>query len=255
MGSKHAILFSGTGDPWTLNDLEFCWRLLRDKYEVPAGNIQVLYFSKQRETNNPSRPATSFPSARANDPYRLGITGRGTTEEFSDACQALDGVDPQDTVFIYTNGHGSKNMAGKPYLLTFDNSGLDAQEFCDALALLPQHASLLIMMQQCYGAEFIDPIIGAHEDGLIRADRISLACASEGLSYANGKFSRFTWGWVAAHLDTDHEGKPLVVPVPKNNSGFIEAFEAYNYAEIIAAPPDKSKALNRPAAAKNIRLA
>jgi len=168
-------------------------------------------------------------------------------------------LQPQDLVFIYTAGHGSEDMSQEPYLLTFDDSEFDAQMFCGHLALLPQHASLLIMMQQCYGAGFMSPVINAKDSKRIHADRVSFACASDGLSYADDDqmFSRFSWGWIAAHLDKDNEGKPLVVPVAKDNSGFIEASEAYRYAKKVGAPPlpDHSRTRNRPGEAKDIRLA
>src|SRR4030095_5338931 len=89
VGKRYAILFSGTGDPWTLNDLEFCWRMLTVSYGFDRNDIQVLYFSNKLETNDLNNPATFFPGARPNDPYGIRIDKPGTAAEFHNACLAL----------------------------------------------------------------------------------------------------------------------------------------------------------------------
>lgn len=259
-GKRYAILFSGTADPWTLNDLEFCWRLLTDpsSYNVDPNDIRVLYFSGKLETNDANRPATFFPSATPSDRYRIRVDKPGTAAEFSNACLALSPLlQSQDLVFIHANGHGSVNSSGQPYLLTFDNAEFTADMFSTHLGLLTQHASLLITMQQCYGAGFMNPVVNAWRSHRIHAQGVSFACASNGISYANNvqSFSRFTWGWVAAHLDADNFGNPLTPAVTKDNNGFIEAAEAYNYAKRVADPREHPRTRNRPGTARDITLA
>src|SRR5690242_3297320 len=88
-GERYAILFAGTGDPATLNDLEFCWRMLTGPYEFAPGNIQVLYFSGRRETNDPDRPASVYPGPLGNDAYSIRVDRQATASDFAAACLGL----------------------------------------------------------------------------------------------------------------------------------------------------------------------
>jgi hypothetical protein len=126
-------------------------------------------------------------------------------------------------------------------------------EFCDDLAILPPHESLLIVMQQCYSGRFIDPVIGAKGPApdQIKAQRLSIACASLDPSYADEEctFDMFMFGWITAHLSADPYGQPPSKVVDTGGVvGVIEAREAYAYATSVnvAHPLDKPECVDNP---------
>lgn len=258
VGKRYALLFAGTGDRWTLNDLEYCYRTLVQHYAFKPGDVTVLYFDGHIGTNT-SEPTTFWPNETPPDRYQIVINKPGTVGNFTAAWVALAAkLTQNDMVFVHVNGHGGVDAATlEAFVLAFDGIAYTAGQLCADLALLPAHASLLIMMQQCYCSGFINPVIHAKNQGKIRAGRVSLACASAGISYPdpNNFFDSFTRGWVAAYVGKDPFGKPLIPPVVYDNSGFVEAFEAYRYARKVKDPDDEPRQRNRPAGAKNIRLA
>jgi hypothetical protein len=261
-GKRYAILYAGTGDLCTLNDLEYCYRLLTgpdpNGYGFLKTDVSVYYYSGRPETDDPANPATCFPNATTGDNYTIVINGAGNAGNFHDACARLaDILKPEDLVFIHTNGHGGFKKS-KPYLLTYgtDGEGYYADKFCEALALLPQHASMLIVMQQCNGGHFADAIAKARSS--INAKLLSFAAASKGVAHFNAykDFSHFTEAWVDAHFDKDPLGQALEKEVPGDDSGFIEAGEAYNYARGIADDfGDSPRTRNSPGDSREIILA
>lgn len=261
-GKRYAILFAGTGDRWTLNDLENCYRMLIKHYEFDPGDVWVFYFDGKIGTNKPAESTRHWPDETSRDKYQIKIDGAGTAANFHAACTELDLLlKPDDMVFVHLNGHGGfntdSNGNAEAFVVELGGNGYTAGDFCTDLALLRQHASQLITTQQCYGAGFIKPVVAAKNAGDIKADRVSLACASAGISYPNSdnSFDCFTWGWVAAHLETDPFGQPLTPPPVLDNSGFVEAFEAYKYARKVKDPDDAPRRRNLPLAAQDIRLA
>jgi hypothetical protein len=264
---RYAILFSGSSFRRHLNDLEYCYRMLTDCYHFKAENICVLNFDNSRTLWDGSS-ATNWPEETSPvDAYRIPPAPPlpcfpANREGFKAACQAIAAkpLRPQDLVFIHTNGHGDaplrRRQPPNPWLVRYDKLPYFAKDFCDDLAILPAHESLLIVMEQCCSGQFIDRVIAAQ--GLagtqVKANRLSIACASTGSSYANEQdnFDNFMLAWVTAHLDQDPFGVAPVGTVDINNNGLIEASEAYGYAASVASaatPPDKPASRDVPPAA------
>jgi hypothetical protein len=256
---RYAILYSGTGDLCTLNDLEYCYRLLAGPYQFKKPDIFVYYYNGNPESNDPANPATYWPDATTGDNYTLAINGGGTAKNFHDACESLASVvQPQDLVFIHTNGHGGYDDELGPYLLTNGTGGKEyyADQFFVDLGLLPQHASMLIVMQQCNGGCFVETLQKARNS--IHADLLSFASASIGVAHVNDyrDFSHFTEAWLNAHFDKDPFGQALSKKVKRIKSGFVEAREAYNYAKGIADDfGDTPATRNSPGESRDISLA
>jgi hypothetical protein len=213
----------------------------------------------------PPSPTTSAPP----------LCFRADRVGFQSACKEIKkNLQPQDMVFIHTNGHGGAfdmNLDGEPedpWLVSHNEDPYYVDQFCDDLATyLPQHESLLIMMQQCYSGQFIGPLIAANGQGSnqIKAQRLSIACASLHPSYSNQEctFDMFTFGWITACLGKDAYGNLPGYAVDTGGlagssvpNGVIEAKEAFAYAATVnvAHPLDKPDSENVPAQAGDIQL-
>lgn len=266
---RYAILFSGSSDRRHLNDLEYCYRMLTKRYEFKPANICVLNFDNTRsinvggvannwpaETNSPDPyqiPVPPPPPPPAIPPPQPLLSAPADRDGFQRACQLIkEQLHPQDLVFIHTNGHGGAldmNLDGLPedaWLVEHDEGNYYTDQFCEDLAILPEHESLLIVMQQCYSGEFIGPVMAAVGSApeQIKAKRLSIACASRDRSYSNEErtFDMFMYGWITAHLDEDPYGNPPSSVVDTGGvAGIIEASEAYAYAASVnvAHPLDK----------------
>jgi hypothetical protein len=264
---RYAILFSGNSERRHLNQLEYAYRMLTERYCFKAQNILVLYFDGTISFVEPE-PATNWPkeifgsSSQPPDPYKLAgkIFGKGDRAGFKKACLHIAAtLQPQDLVFIQTSGHGDGDRNKQPaesYLLQHDGQAYYAGELCQDLTLLGQHDSLLVLMEQCFSAGFIQPLLNAQST--FAANRLSVACASKQVSFptADYLFNSFGAAWIASHLDTDVNGNPIPASVDQDLSTFIEAREAYDYAAPLAiVQNDLPAKQDSPAAAGDIRLA
>jgi hypothetical protein len=272
---RYAILFSGSSDRRHLNDLEYCYRMLTERYGFNPANICVLNRDNTRKIRDGS-VAMNWPEESGPiDAYKIAVPPFPASLQpppplprfpanrngFKLACQLIGPkLQPQDLVFIHTNGHGGALLMGgqlqDPWLVGHDNQPFTVHQFCEELAALKQHESLLIVMQQCYSGQFIGPVVDAKGSASdqIKAKRLSIACASLDPSYSNEEctFNRFMFGWITAHLDKDPYGDPPGDVVDTDDVlGIIEAKEAYAYAENInvAHPFDHPECANAPAIA------
>ena len=259
-GDRYAILLSGGNSCRRhLNDLEYCYRMLKDHYAFPDAAIRVLFFTGDPPQLDDDSAPHNYPDESGNDPYRLPISGKGKRSAFQNACNELnEDLQQQDLVFILLTGHGYV-QGEDAYLQEPSNGRYYAAELCDDLATLNPHASLLIVMQQCFSVGFIDPIVEAKRDGRIKSQRLSIACASASFSGYDddGLFDCFASGWIAAHLNKDPWGNTLgATAVAHDNSGYVEAWEAYGHGV-----KSRDKNLDEPASgdegqnAQDIRLA
>lgn len=266
---RYAILFSGNSDRRHLNQLEYAYRMLTERYGFKPQNIHVPYFDGTINFAEPE-PATNWPqeilgpSTQPANPYQLSnkISGscKGDRAGFKKACTLIaQTLQPQDLVFIQTSGHGDADRNRQPvesYLLQHDGQPYYAGELCQDLTLLGKHDSLLILMEQCFSAGFIQPLVNAQST--FSVNRLSLACASKKVSFptADYLFNSFGAGWIASHLDTDFYGNLIPASVDQDSSTFIEAKEAYDYAAPLAiVQNDVPEKQDSPVAAGGIRLA
>ena len=249
---RYAILFSGSSERRHLNQLEYAYRMLTGRYGFKEQNVLVLYFDGTINFVEPE-PATNWPqeifgSSQPPNPYQVSskIFGKGDRACFKKACTRIaTTLRSQDLVFIQTSGHGDADInqqPARPYLLQHDGLPYYADELCQELALLGRHDSLLILMEQCCSAGFIQPLVSAQPTLMV--NRLSVACASKDVSHptANGVFNIFGVGWIASHLDTDPNGDPTPPSVDQDMSTFIEAKEAYDYAAPLAVARDDQPA-------------
>jgi len=187
-----------------LNDLEFCYRMLTDHYAFAPEDIAVCYFHGKLEVGVDPQP-TSYPDEGTDEPYeitaRITTDRKGTGAAVGAALRALNAnnkLQPDDLVFVHINGHGYMN-GGEAYLLEEGGGKYTAGDFSKDLEDLRPHAKLLIMMEQCFSAGFITPVLNAN----IQAQSVSIACASATYSgFTNDQlFNCFSKAWIAAHMN------------------------------------------------------
>jgi hypothetical protein len=248
---RYAILFSGSTDRRHINNLEYCYRMLVQRYLFKPANILVLNFDKSFTVTGLSRrksTATKWPDETSADSTKLMMPQPFDTANragFQNACQFIGPVQPNDLVFIYTGGHGSASVDNgliyQPRLIDYQRQPYYASDFCVDLGLLGAPQSLLILMQQCYSGEFIGPVLAALGlGGTIKAQTLSIACASMAAAHAtdDGVFDCFALGWITSHLQTDPYGVPPLGTVDLDTDGSIEASESYLYAEKVTSNQD-----------------
>jgi hypothetical protein len=259
-GTCHAILFGGSGTRRTLNDLEYCYRMLIERGFNPA-NIHVLYHdgSPKRHVED-GELATEWPDQGDQSAYTIVINGRATRAKFKSVCMEIDQTPLQlgDLVFVHVNGHGDE--AGTPaeaYVSGFGDTEYFSSDFCEDLAILRRHASLVIMMEQCCSGRFKDPVIAAKGPGpdQIKADQITIACASDATSFPTDDllFNQFAQAWIDAQRQMDRQGNAVLSDTSPTN-GFVEASEAFAHAQGVAVT-DQPVQANVPPTAADIRLA
>lgn len=256
-GERYALLFAGAGLRRTLNDLEYCYRMLTDYFGVPRANVRVLYFQGQLQLNNPQLSLTNWPSETdLGHPYRITIDGPATRAAFQAECaQLATRLKPQDLLLIHTNGHGDKDGAPpQSFIYELGGGQYFASDFCNDLATLGAHTSLVLMMQQCCSAGFIAPVVAAKQIAQIKAQQLAIACASAATSFPTGdfKFNCFAQGWIAAQWQADPYGNAVASDL--DGSGFVEAGEAFKHARSVATK-DHPKQDSDPNSGLRIRLA
>ena len=105
-GARYAILYSGMSNLRHLNDLEFAYRMLIDRYGFDAKNIYALNYDGTLNTQD--GPGVSWPGDGT--AYRIKVTGQGTRACFQDAIKDLKSkIKSHDLLFIHTNNHGDNN--------------------------------------------------------------------------------------------------------------------------------------------------
>ena len=234
-GNRYAILYSGMSNRRHLNDLEFCYRMLVDRYGFDKNNIYVCNYDCSLDTQD-GPTVTHWPGN--NTPYRIKVTNQGNRAEFQLVLNELKSkLKPHDLLFIHTNNHGD-NFGSGSFLCEYPSWGqYMVGDFCADLAGLPKYRSLIVMMEQCNAGGFNAPVIAAST-----ADNTSIASAaiSTQSSYASpdGNWDSFARDWIAAQIGHDPYGAALAHNADTNGDGVIEAREAYHYALSVQNPYD-----------------
>lgn len=233
-GARYAILYSGMSNMRHLNDLEFAYRMLIDRYGFDKSHIYVLNYDGTLNTQD--GPATIWPGDGT--AYRINVTGQGNRAAFQAAFNTLKKkLKPHDSLFIHTNNHGDNFGAGS-FLCQYPAWGTYmASDFCTDLAILPTYRSLLVMMEQCNSGGFNLPVIAA---STANATSIASAAIATQSSYASpdGNWDSFARDWIAAQIGHDPYGAALAFNPDTNLDGAIEATEAFNYANSVRNPSD-----------------
>ena len=251
LSDRHAILYSGMSNQRHLNDLEFLYRVLVDKYRFDPANIYALSYDGTLKTQD-GMP-TNWPGNKT--PYRIKLTDQGTRAALEAAVDALKArIQRNDLLLVHTNGHGSYK-AGTANLNTYPSwLPYAANEFADKLAELPAYRRLIVIMQQCHSGGFNIPIINKS-----KADATSVASAATEFdvswSTPDGDWDKFALDWISAQAGGDPFGHDLYFdPDKKPDDDKIAASEAFNYAEVVQDPDDSPNFSKSSAAGAAIAL-
>ena len=141
-----------------LNDLEFCYRMLIDRYDFAPAHITALSYDGTLNTQDGM--ATTWPGDGS--AYRIKIDGPGDSTALKAAIASLKSkLKHDDLLFIHTNNHGD-NFGQGSFLCTYPNYGTyTATDFCADLAILPKYRALMVMMEQCNSGGFNAPVLAA----------------------------------------------------------------------------------------------
>jgi hypothetical protein len=230
---RYAILFSGMTERRSLNGLEFCYRTLIERLGFESGKVHVLNydgsFTTADEPATEDRTQAVWPGDATQ--YRLRVTGEGSRKALRAVLETLkQQLTEDDLLFIHTTGHGGDYGDGRgPFLLTYPRRArYRMHDFCDDLALLPRHRSLLVLMAQCFSTGFNRAIVEAS-----RARQTFIASASTGYSYAmedDLNWDAFERNWIAALGGYDVNGAAIAGGTGRRRGGRITAQEIFGYA-------------------------
>lgn len=228
-GKRYAILFSGMSNRRHLNDLEFSYRMLIDRYAFDPKNIYALSYDGTLNTQDGVQ--VTWPGDGT--AYRIKITGQGTRAQFDAAIDDLKGkLKADDLLFIHTNNHGGYDgTPGTANLCTYPSwTGYYANDFANKLNQLPKFRSLIVMMEQCHAGGFINPIIAK---STAAATSVSAAVKEPDSSWGTADWDYFARDWIAAQAGHDPYGTLLAFNADTNGNGKIEAEEAFGYANAV----------------------
>ncbi|HVM48815.1 MAG TPA: C13 family peptidase [Candidatus Acidoferrum sp.] len=233
-GNRYAILYSGMSNMRHLNDLEFCYRMLVDRYGFDKKNIWVLNYDGTLNTQDGA--AGTWPGDGT--AYRIKVTGQGNRAAFQGAFASLKTrLKAHDLLFIHTNNHGDNYGSGS-FLCEYPSWGqYMASDFCTDLATLPKYRSLIAMMEQCNAGGFNAPVVAA---STAQDTSIASAAIATQSSWASpdGHWDSFARDWIAAQIGHDPYGAALAHNPDTDGDGVIEAEEAFNYALSVQNPSD-----------------
>jgi len=251
-GDRYAVLFSGMSNKRHLNDLEFLYRTLIDRYAFDPDHIYVLHFDSTLNTQDGVQ--TNWPGDGT--AYRIQITGEGTRSAFESAIDDLKKrLGEDDLLFIHTNNHGGYDgTPGTGNLCTYPQwDAYYASDFSSKLGELPKFEKLMVMMEQCHAGGFNAPITAK---STAAATSIASAATEPNNSYvsADGNWDPFARDWIAAQAGQDPFGAALVFNPDSDQNGQIEAEEAFYYADVVKDPRDTPNFLENSEAGGDIAL-
>jgi len=169
---RYAILWSGMSNKRHLNDMEFLYRTLIDRYGFRPDHIYAMSYDGSLNTQDGVQ--TSWPGDGTG--YRINLTGEGTRSDFEAAVDELKGrIDSDDLLLVHINNHGGYDgTPGTANFCTYPSwAGYYASDFAAKLGELPKFDKLIAMLEPCHAGGFNAPII-AHST----ADATSVASAA-----------------------------------------------------------------------------
>lgn len=173
-GRHYALLFSGCSNKRHVDDLEFLYRTLIDKYSFDPKNITVLnhdgslnYYSQvpwnnpENETADTVTDVGNWPGD--NTPYRMKVNGPGTKEALQKAlADIVAPLGPDDFLLLHTNNHGGGTPDGwnEDFLCCYPlGDPYYPEDYAADLKKLPSFKTFVVMMEQCYSGAFAQPTI------------------------------------------------------------------------------------------------
>jgi hypothetical protein len=246
-GNRYALLFAGFAMERHLNDVEFCYRTLVNRYAVPPENIFALSFDGTLTVVNDDWTGSSPAPANwpgDNTPYQIQITGQGTLAGLEAAFAQLAGkMGSKDLLFIHTNNHGDTDSGGAyiGYPASFPaGSGVDwsaqwvnlySSTFAGMLGTLPAYRELMVMMEQCGSGGFGPDVLAS---STAASTSFAAAClagtSSYSATYLGAPWDGFAYQWIAAMAGEYPNGSPLASNPDTDGSAYVDAVDAYNYA-------------------------
>jgi hypothetical protein len=235
IGRRYAILFAGILDPHHLNDVELCYRTLKDDFGLRKQDIYVLLHDGKKDPDegvfaDGTGHLRKYPGTTPTS-FRITPHAAATGEEMRKVFEHLSTViKAEDLLFIYTDGHGGTDLLGQ-YLRAYEDEKYYSADLRADLQRLKNHPyrSLLVMMNQCFAGGFENDVMA----GSTAKDTYGCWAANpiQQSHWAPGhNFCQFTLDWIAGQRRKDVLNSP--VPSDKNNDSAIEAQEAFNYANL-----------------------
>jgi hypothetical protein len=233
---RYAILWSGMSNKRHLNDMEFLYRTLIDRYGFRADHIYAMSYDGTLNTQDGVQ--THWPGDGT--PYRINITGQGTRADFEAAVDDLKGkIDSDDLLLVHVNNHGNwAGTAGSATFCTYPSwADYSATDFAAKLGELPKFDKLIAMLEPCHAGGFNAPIIA---QSAANATSVASAALEPYNSYvsADGNWDPFARDWVAAQAGHDAFGAALAFDPDTDHDGKIEAEEAFWYADVVKLAAD-----------------
>lgn len=243
-GRKLAVFFAGVPDPSSLNTMEFGFRILTGHLGYEPADIRVANHLGPGLPGDPMHRLPACPPWELPQdipdwpgdltPFRMRVDHVGTPEGFHEALKALN-PRPQDSLFIFTTGHGARKGT-RSYLSTVIGPAFSTSMFKNELDQL-RVRELIVVMQQCYGGGFRNAVKTCSA-----APRIAFASAAAADTEANNdrdNDSIFAWNsfgrdWFGAQYGR-YPDKSLLTSDPDappagNADAHISASEAFVYA-------------------------
>ena len=233
---RYAILWSGMSNKRHLNDMEFLYRTLVDRYGFEPENIYALSYDGSLNTQDGVQ--TNWPGDGT--AYRIQIHGEGTRAGFEGAVDDLKSrLDRHDLVLIHTNNHGDYDgIPGSASNCTYPSWDRHyATDFAAKLGQLPRFRRLMCMLEPCHAGGFNAPILAA---STADATSVAPAATEPNNSYvsADGNWDPFARDWIAAQAGHDPFGGALGFDPDSDHDGRVEAEEAFAYANVVKDPRD-----------------
>lgn len=232
-GERYAILFSGMAWMRNLNNLEFSYRMLIDRYGFKPANIYVHHYDGTVNTMN--GPGITWPGDGT--AFRIQVSGQGTRAALQGTLNPLKAkLGPDDLVFLHTENEAGYD--GQSWLAAYPSwNAYHAADLAADLGGLGKYRSLTALMASCYSGGFSGPILASST-----ADATSVACSTSPTGSAavtpDGNFTKFGCDWISAQMGHDPYGAALASKPDTDGDGVIEADEAFNYAFSIRSLPD-----------------
>ena len=221
---RWAILFSGSTNRRHINDLEFMYRTLIDKYGYDPYHIVVLNYDGINAASGWSW-SSGYADSSA---YTIQINGPGNRDDLIDALDTIgQQLDAESTLFIMTNNHGYES-GGEYYICTHSGPSFSGTDMADRLSAMPVFKELLVAMEQCHSGGFIDPVINYSH---ATRTSIATACRADKSSWGTSVFDFWALDWITA---VNEEGPTATYPLEQdpdyNSDGGISGYSAFAYS-------------------------